>query len=322
MKDSKMKVLITRSIPEQFVTRLSQYAEVEVYGETMKPMPREALLESAKDKDIIISMLSDAMDKTLMDSNPNLKAIINLAVGYDNIDIDYAHKKGIIICNTPDVLTETTAELAFTLMLVTARRIIEASTLVKEGNWVGWSPYLLAGLDVYGKTVGIFGMGSIGVALARRCKGLNMYIQYHNRSESKYAKELGADYVSFEELLKTSDFVICTAPLTSETQDIFNQSAFSKMKNSAIFINVGRGGHVVEQDLLDAIQQQTIYAAGVDVLNDEPVGRDHPFLTEERITVLPHIGSATKDTRDAMIERCIINAEQIIRGKSPVSEVK
>lgn len=317
-----MKVLITRNIPNHFVERLSKLAEVEVYHETIKPMPREALLAAAKDKDIIISMLSDAMDQAFIDANPNLKAIINLAVGYDNIDIDYARAKGIVVCNTPDVLTETTAELGFTLMLVTARRILEASDLVKEGNWIGWSPYLLAGLDVYGKTVGIYGMGNIGAALAKRCAGLNMHVQYHNRSESKYAKALGADYVSFDTLLETSDFIVCTAPLTEETKEIFNKPAFEKMKPSAIFINIGRGGHVVEADLLEAIQSKSIYAAGVDVLNNEPVGSEHPFLKEKRITVLPHIGSATTETRDAMIELCIKNAELILQQKTPISEVK
>ncbi|MCE4955789.1 2-hydroxyacid dehydrogenase [Macrococcoides caseolyticum] len=317
-----MKVLITRSIPDQFVTRLRLCAEVEVYQETIKAMPKNALLTSARDKDIIITMLSDQIDKDFIDQNPQLKAIINLAVGYDNIDIEYAKAKGIMVCNTPDVLTETTAELGFTLMLTTARRIVEASELVKTGQWVGWSPYLLAGLDVFGKTVGIYGMGSIGVALARRCKGLNMHIQYHNRNESQYAQALGADYVSFEALLETSDFVVCTAPLTEETKGIFNKSAFDKMKSSAIFINIGRGGHVVDSDLLEAIQSASIYAAGVDVLNNEPVGKDHPFLSEKRITVLPHIGSASVDTRDAMVELCIKNAEHIIQGKAPVSEVK
>ncbi|MGV2874697.1 D-glycerate dehydrogenase [Macrococcus capreoli] len=317
-----MKVLITRSIPDHFIARLRQLAEVEVYPETIKAMPKNALLEAAKDKEIIISMLSDKIDKDFIDRNPQLKAVINLAVGYDNIDIEYARSKGIIVCNTPDVLTETTAELGFTLMLTTARRIVEASELVKTGNWVGWSPYLLAGLDVYGKTVGIYGMGSIGVALARRCKGINMHIQYHNRSESQYAAELEADYVSFDELLETSDFIVCTAPLTNETKGIFNHAAFNKMKSSAIFINIGRGGHVVDEDLLEAIQSESIYAAGVDVLNNEPVGKDHPFLTDNRITVLPHIGSATVDTRDAMIELCIKNAELILQDKSPVSQVK
>lgn len=284
-------------------------------------MPADALNDAANDKDIIITMLSDHIDKTFIDANRQLKAIINLAVGYDNIDVDYAREQGIIVCNTPDVLTETTAELAFTLMLVSARRIIEANALVKEGKWIGWSPYLLAGLDVSGKTVGIFGMGNIGVALARRCKGLNMHVQYHNRKQSPYAESLDADLVSFEELLETSDFVVCTAPLTSETSGIFNAEAFRMMKQSAIFVNIGRGGHVIEQDLLAAIQNEEIYAAGVDVLNNEPCGSDHPFLKEPRITVLPHIGSATVDTRDAMIERCIQNAERILQGKTPVSAV-
>ncbi len=316
------KVLITREVPERFLTDLKQVADVEMYPEQQKPMPREALLAQSKDKTVVITMLSDQIDKEYLDSCPDLKAVINLAVGYDNIDVDYAAQKGIVICNTPDVLTETTAELGFTLMVVTARRIIEAAAMVQNGEWTGWSPYLMAGKDVYGKTVGIYGMGAIGQAFARRCIGFGMTVLYHNRSRHEQAEhELGVTYADFDELIATSDYVVCTAPLTEETRNKFDQQVFKQMKSDAIFINIGRGGHVVEEDLLHAVKNQEILAAGLDVLAAEPIDSDHPFLNEPNIVVLPHIGSASVETRDAMIQLCIDNARYVINGEHPLTPV-
>lgn len=316
-----MKILVTRQIPERFIEELQSVADVEMYGEKLKAMPREELLNKSRDADVVITMMSDQIDREYLDSCPELKAVINLAVGYDNIDVDYAKEKGVIVCNTPDVLTETTAELGFTLMLITARRIIEAAQLVAAGEWKGWEPYLMAGTDVYRKSVGIYGMGSIGTAFARRCKGFDMDIMYHTRSRHEDAeRELGAKYVSFDELLQ-ADYIVCTAPLTKETADIFNKDTFRKMNDHAIFINIGRGGHVVEEDLLAAVQNGDIAAAGLDVLREEPIKEGHPFLKENKIVVLPHIGSATVETRDAMIQLCVDNAKQVIRGQEPKTPV-
>ncbi|UTH14398.1 2-hydroxyacid dehydrogenase [Macrococcus equipercicus] len=317
------KVLITRAVPERFLEDLRQTAEVTVYPEELKPMTREQFLDESKDKTVVITMLSDRVDQEFMDHCPELKAVINLAVGYDNIDLDYAAAKGIIVCNTPDVLTETTAELAFTLMLVTARRIIEAAQMVQDSRWIGWAPYLMAGQDVYGKTVGIYGMGAIGRAFARRCSGFGMTILYHNRSRQEAAEsELGVKYADFDELITTSDYVVCTAPLTAETAGKFNKDVFSRMKEDAIFINIGRGGHVIEEDLLHAVQHRKILAAGLDVLAEEPINKNHPFLAEPNIVVLPHIGSASVETRDAMIQLCVDNARRIINGEQPLTPVK
>jgi len=317
-----MKVLVTRQIPVRFIEDLKTVADVEMYHEKLKVMPREELLNKSQDADVVITMMSDLIDREYLNHCSNLKAVINLAVGYDNIDVDYANDKGIIVCNTPDVLTETTAELGFTLMLVTARRIIEAAHLVESGEWKGWEPYLMAGKDIHRKSVGIYGMGSIGTAFARRCKGFGMEIMYHTRTRHEDAeKELGAQYVSFEEILK-ADYVVCTAPLTEETENIFNKEVFQKMNDDSIFINIGRGGHVVEEDLLEAIQNSEIGAAGLDVLREEPIKEGHPFLKEKNIVVLPHIGSATVETRDAMIQLCVDNAKHIINGEEPETPVK
>lgn len=315
-----MKILITRKLPEKFINQLSDY-EVDMYDSTLEAMPNDLLNEKAKHSDIIITMLSDQIDETFLKANRHLKAVINLAVGYDNIDIECAHELDIIVCNTPDVLTETTAELAFTLMLTSARRVVEASQMLHEGKWVGWSPYLLAGSDVHHKTVGIFGMGKIGLAFARRCKGFDMNVLYHNRSKSNEAASVNANYVSFEALLQNSDYIICCAPLTEATKGIFNQSAFKKMKKTAYFINIGRGGHVVEHDLLHAIQDGDILGAGLDVYQTEPIDMNHPFLNEPNITMLPHIGSSTTETRDAMIQLCIDNALCIANGKQPKTQI-
>lgn len=315
------KIVISRKIPDQFVQQLEHHAEVMMHEDTLQPMPRERLLAESKDADIIISMMSDQINRELLDQCNHLKAVINLAVGFDNIDVAYAEEQHVIVCNTPDVLTETTAELAFTLMLVTARRIIEAAAVVNEGRWKGWEPYMMAGRDVYQKSVGIYGMGSIGTAFARRCKGFDMEILYHTRSRHEQAEqELGARYAAFEELLQ-ADYIVCTAPLTDETKDIFDQAAFSKMKSDAVFINIGRGGHVVEEDLLKAVQTGQIGAAGLDVVRNEPIAADHPFLSEERIVILPHIGSATVETRDAMIQLCVDNAVNVLKSTEPLTPV-
>ncbi|GGA99269.1 D-glycerate dehydrogenase [Macrococcus hajekii] len=317
-----MKVLVTRKIPNHFIEQLKEVAEVKMHDDTLKPMQRKALIEESRSADVVITMMSDKIDQDYMDQCENLKAIINLAVGFDNIDVKYADEKGIYVCNTPDVLTETTAELGFTLMLVTARRIIEAAELVQQGEWQGWEPYMMAGKDVYRKSVGIYGMGSIGTALAKRCHAFDMDIMYHTRSRHEDAeRDYNAKHVTFEEILQ-ANYVVCTAPLTSETEDMFDEKAFKQMKNDAIFINIGRGGHVVEQDLLEAIQTGEIAAAGLDVLRKEPIEAGHPFLNEKQIVILPHIGSATVETRDAMIQLCVDNAKKVLNGEKPLTSVK
>ena len=197
------KILITRKVPQPFVKQLERIGNVVMWDKELTPMPREAFLEEIKDATACLSTLSERIDEEVLKEASNLKVIANMAVGYDNIDVNKASQYGITVTNTPHVLTETTAELGFTLMLTVARRIIEAATYVQEGQWESWGPYLLSGKDVYGSTVGIFGMGDIGKAFAHRLKGFNTRILYHNRSRHSDAeKELNATYVTFEELLK------------------------------------------------------------------------------------------------------------------------
>ncbi|RQX26971.1 D-glycerate dehydrogenase [Staphylococcus warneri] len=316
------KIVVTRQIPQNFIAQLEEIAEVEVWNEEFIPMPREKFLLSIKDATACFVTLSEKIDEICLNEAPNLKVVANMAVGFDNIDIDVAKQKGVTVTNTPEVLTETTAELGFTLMLATARRIVEAEQYIQEGQWKSWGPYLLSGKDVYGSTVGIFGMGDIGKAFAKRLKGFNTKIFYHNRSRQEATEnELGATWVSFDELLEKSDFVVCTAPLTDETKHKFNASAFEKMKSDSIFINIGRGAVVNEEDLVNALNTGQLLACGLDVLEQEPIDMDHPLLKMPNAVILPHIGSASENTRNDMIQLCVDNIKAVLNDKPAITPV-
>jgi glyoxylate reductase len=319
---TKPYVFITRKISEKVVAPLMQVADVHMWNSESEAVPRDVLLSEAQKADALLTMLSDKVDRELFDQAQNLKVVANLAVGYDNIDILAASERDITVCNTPDVLTETTADLTFALMLATARRLTEAEAYVREGRWKSWSPYLLAGADVHHKTIGIVGMGKIGQAVARRAKGFGMELLYHNRSRYKEAEqELGAQYCRFEELLKRADFVVCLTPLTEETRHLFDRDAFKKMKNSSIFINVGRGQVVDEEALIMALEQMEIAGAGLDVFYQEPIAADHPLLNFPQVVAIPHIGSASVETRTTMMELCRDNIIAVLQGREPKTMV-
>ena len=316
------KILVTRNMPEKFIDQLREGHEVIVWEEFDKAIPRETLLEQSKDVDAMMTMMSDQIDSEVLENAGNLKVVANFAVGYDNFDLDAFKQYDVIGTNTPDVLTETTAELGFSIMMSLARRIVEADHFMKNGEWTGWSPFLMSGTDIFNKTVGIYGMGSIGTAFARRLQGFNCNVLYHNRSRNEAAEQLtGAKYCEFDELVQSSDIVVCTAPLNDGTKDKFNKETFDKMKESALFVNIGRGGHVVEEDLLEAIQSESIKGAALDVFREEPMKTDHPFLKEDRIVTTPHIGSATVDTRDKMIQLCVDNILNVLDGKDPITPI-
>ena len=317
------KILITRKIPQKFIEQLEQIGDVVMWDKELTPMPREAFLSEVKDATACFITLSESVDEEVLTEASDLKIIANMAVGYDNIDVVRANDHDITVTNTPDVLTETTAELGFTLMLTVARRIIEAERYVQEGQWQSWGPYLLSGKDVHGSTVGIYGMGGIGRAFARRLKGFNTRILYHNRTQNPEAeKELDATYVSFETLLKESDFVICTAPLTPQTENQFDSKAFNLMKNDAIFINIGRGAIVDETALVEALRNHTILGCGLDVLRQEPIDVNHPLLKLDNAVIVPHIGSASRLTRDRMVQLCVNNILAVLNHQLPITPVK
>ncbi|MBO1199395.1 D-glycerate dehydrogenase [Staphylococcus simiae] len=318
-----VKILVSRAIPERFYQQLNQLGEVEMWPEILIPMSREQFIKGLQSADACFITLSEQIDKNVLEQAQNLKIIANMAVGYDNIDIEQAAKYGVIVTNTPDVLTETTAELGFTLMLAVARRIVESEKYIANNQWQSWSPYLLAGKDVFNSTVGIFGMGEIGQAFARRLQGFNTSIIYHNRSRNIEAEQqLNATYVSFEDLLKRSDFIICTAPLTNDTKHRFNSQAFKQMKDDAIFINIGRGPIVDEDALVSALQNNEILGCGLDVLTHEPIDNTHPLMHFDNVIVTPHIGSASLQTRDNMIQLCIDNIKAVLELQPAITPVK
>lgn len=318
----KPTIFITRKLPKELLQPYESEFNITMWSDASTPIPRQKLLEKVQDVDGLFCMLSDQIDEELFKHAPNLKIVANLAVGYDNISLDAANEHGVIVTNTPDVLTETTADLAFGLLMATGRRLTEASEYIKEDQWSDWSPFLLAGKDIYEQTIGIVGMGRIGQAVARRAKGFNMPIIYHNRTRNKQAeKELDATYVGFEELLKEADYVVSLVPLTEETDKIFNKEAFQLMKESAIFINVGRGQTVDEDALYKALKSREIQAAGLDVFDVEPISSLHPLMQLDNAVCLPHIGSASVNTREEMIKLCLNNFKQHFQGNEVMTPV-
>ncbi|MGG4406903.1 D-glycerate dehydrogenase [Geobacillus stearothermophilus] len=317
---TKPYVFVTRKLPEEVIAPLAAVAEVGMWPHEDVAVPHEVLVEEAKKAAALLPMVSDPIDEDVLAAGSGLKVVANMGVGYDNIDVPAATKRGVLVCNTPDVLTDTTADLTFALLLATARRLVEAAEFLKEGKWKSWSPFLLAGADVHHKTIGIVGMGNIGQAVAKRAKGFDMDVLYYNRSRRPEAEEkLGAVYRPFADLLAESDFVVCLTPLTRET--LFNREAFRQMKTSAIFINAARGAVVDEQALYEALVAGEIAAAGLDVFEKEPVAADHPLLSLPNVVALPHIGSATYETRRAMMTLARDNIIAVLEGRSPLTPV-
>ncbi|MDH4619606.1 D-glycerate dehydrogenase [Brevibacillus sp. AY1] len=315
-------VYITRRIPDSTLEKISEVCQVEMWEEEDIPVPRAVLEEKIENIDGLFCLLTETIDEALLQKAKQLKVISNMAVGYNNIDVDAATEKGIFVTNTPGVLTETTADLTFALLMATARRIVEASDFLREGSWKTWSPMLLTGQDIYGATLGIIGMGRIGESLAKRAKGFDMRILYHNRSRKEEAeKTWGIEYADLDSLLRESDFVCVMTPYTEETRNLIGERELSLMKNSAILINTARGGIVNEAALYEALKQNKIWAAGIDVFEQEPVSPDHPLLTLPNVVTLPHIGSASIQTRTRMAELAAANLIQGVIGKPPRNRV-
>ncbi|MFC3041398.1 2-hydroxyacid dehydrogenase [Virgibacillus xinjiangensis] len=315
-------IYVTRRIPDSYLEPYQDRFHFECWEKEEEPVPREVLLERAQHADGLLSMVSDRIDGELLAHASQLKVVSNLAVGYDNIDIIEAKKRGITVTNTPDVLTDTTADLAFALLMATARKVLEASDFVKENQWKNWSPFLLAGSDIHHKTIGIVGMGRIGEAIARRAKGFDMDVIYHNRTRKQDVEEkLPAEYRGFEQLLQEADYVVSVVPLTEETTKLFDERAFKYMKETSIFINVSRGAVVDEAALERALKQKEISAAGLDVFTNEPIDNKHPLVALENCICLPHIGSASLETRGQMIELCLENLTAVLGGESAKTPV-
>ena len=308
------RIFVTRAIPENGLKILKTAGfTVDVWSSDMPP-PRDVLLNRAQGVHGVLSMLSDGIDKTFMETaGPQLKVISNFAVGVNNIDLKEATSRQIVVGHTPDVLTDATADLAMGLLLSAARRFGEAFSMVRENRWKTWEPTGHIGTDLMGKTIGIFGMGRIGAAVARRAaRGWDMKVLYTSRSpHPELCDGFDGDHVNFDTLLQESDYISVHAPLTPDTKKVFSSEAFERMKPSAVFINTARGGLCDQSALAKALSCGQIFAAGLDVTDPEPILQDSPLLDLQNCLITPHIGSATKESRAAMAR---IAAENLCFG--------
>lgn len=317
-----MKVYITRKIPDPAVSLLDEVFDVSMWPVEDSCVPRDVLLSELKDSFGLLSMLTDRIDRELLERAENLRIVANMAVGYDNIDVQACTDRGIIVTNTPGVLTEATADLTFGLLLATARRIPEAQEYIRKGLWSTWSPMLLTGLEVWGSTIGIVGMGRIGTAVARRAKGFDMRILYHSRTRAVNAeRELGAEFRSLQSLLQEADFVTVHLPLTQDTYGLIGEAEIGLMKPEAVLINTARGGIVDENALVQALRDRKIWGAGLDVFSREPIPSDSPFFELDNVVLLPHIGSATIATRTEMAVLAARNIREYLLSGKPVTPV-
>jgi glyoxylate reductase len=313
------KVLVTREIPAAGLRPLENY-DLTVLSEA--PPARDKLLEAASGATGVLSNVTEKMDAEFMDAaGSGLKVIANMAVGYDNVDVEAASERGIVVTNTPGVLDETTADTAFMLLLAAARRLGESERTLRAGGWHWWGPKLFVGVDVWGKKLGIVGMGRIGQAVARRGRGFGMETLYHNRSRNEDTeRELDARYADLEELLETADFVSVHTPLTEETRHLIGPEELDKMKPTAVLVNTSRGPVVDEGALAEALADGRIFAAGLDVYEEEP--KVHPKLLQlENAVLAPHIGSGSRETRDRMAVLAAENVVAVLSSGEPKTPV-
>jgi lactate dehydrogenase-like 2-hydroxyacid dehydrogenase len=314
---TKPRVLVTRVIPDEGLDPLRDACEVDLWDDELPP-PRDELLRRVAGVDGLLSLLTDTVDDELLDAaGPQLKVVSNFAVGFDNIDVPACTRRGIPAGNTPGVLTETTADLAFALLMAAARRIPEAVAYVQEDRWKTWGPMLLMGVDVHGATLGIVGFGRIGREMARRGRGFGMEILYddvHPATPEEEA-ELGARRVEMDELLRESDFISLHVNLTDETHHLISTDALRAMKPTAVLVNTSRGPVVDPAALEAALRDGEIFAAGLDVTEPEPLPADHPLVQLPNCVVLPHIASASRTTRGKMAAMAAANLLAGLRGE-------
>ncbi|MCD6571979.1 MAG: D-glycerate dehydrogenase [Thermoplasmata archaeon] len=302
------EVFVTRKIPEEGLKLLKKYCEVYV-NPCDRILTKNEIISNLKDRDGLLCLLTDKIDRDVIFSNPRLKAISNYAAGYDNIDIKAATERKIPVTNTPDVLTETTSELAWALLFAVARRIVEGDRFTRDGKFRGWAPLLMLGQDISGKALGIIGAGRIGTAFALKSKGFNMKVLYVSRRRNEILeKELNAKKVDLHTLLKNADFVSLHVPLTSETRHLIGEKELRMMKRNAVLVNTSRGAVIDEKALVKALKKRWIFGAGLDVYENEPeINRE--LIKLDNVVLEPHIGSATMETRTRM---AVMAAENLI----------
>jgi glyoxylate reductase len=315
-----MHILITRHLPEAAPAALRAAGHTVTLNPHDRPLSPAELLELSKNADALLSMLTDKIDAAFLEKRPNLKAIANYAVGYNNIDVPAATAKKIGVSNTPGVLTNATAEIAWTLLMAAARRAGEGERLVRSKTWAGWEPLQLLGTDIVGKTLGLIGAGRIGTRVAKMAAGFDMQILYNNRNPNPAMEALGARLVPLNTLLQRSDFISLHVPLTDITRHLLGREQFKMMKPTAVLINTARGPVIDEAALVEALKNKTIFAAGLDVYEHEPAL--HPGLYElDNAILLPHLGSATIETRNLMAHMAADNLIAMLAGKRPPNPV-
>jgi len=317
------KVLITRVIPSIAENLLKEAGFAVTVWSGEKAMTPAQLVEQTLQANALISLGANKLDRAFFEQCRHLDIVSQFAVGYDNIDVAAATDFKIPVCNTPDVLSEATADVAFGLMIAVSRKMFYNHKVILKGEWKQFEPLKNLGFQLTGKTLGIFGMGRIGSLMAQRCRAAyGMKVIYHNRSRNPEAeKETGATYVDFDTMLRESDILSVHCALTPETQGLFNKQVFSKMKPTAVFINTARGGIHNETDLIEALQKQTIWGAGLDVTNPEPMQANNPLLEMPNVAVLPHIGSATIEARTGMARLAAENIISFYRSGKPITIV-
>jgi len=314
----KPKIYVTREIPEKGLKTIKERFDAEVWPK-YGPPPKEVIIEKVRNIDAIVSLLSDEIDAVVLGAAPRLKVVAQMAVGFDNIDMREATKRGICVTNTPEVLTETTADFAWALLMAVARRIVEADRYVRTGKWkVSWHPSMLLGRDVHDATMGIVGAGRIGSAVAKRAKGFNMKILYYDVvPRPELEKELGAKNVDLDTLFKESDFISIHVPLTKQTYYMINEEKLRLMKKTAYLINNSRGSVMDEKALYRALKEEWIAGAGLDVFEREPTQLDNPLLMLDNVVVAPHISSSSHETRSRMAEMVAENLIAFFEGRIP-----
>lgn len=319
----KKKVLLTRKLHDFALRDLKKYYDLEIHQGKI-PMPKKTLLKKIKNKDGLICFPYDNIDKGVLSAAKKLKTISTYSVGYDHIDVKYARGQGISIGYTPEVLTDATADLTFTLILDLLRRVTEGDRIIRRGKWMQiYGAYDYVGADISGKILGILGFGRIGTAVAKRAKAFGMNIIYYNRHRlaKNTEKSLGVKYVTSDQLFKKSDIVSIHIPYTKETHELVDMKLFKKMKKTSFIINTARGKIIKENDLIYTLKKKIIAGAALDVFKNEPIGLNNPLTKMQNVVLSPHIGSSTSETRKKMAEITVINLKLGMSGKKPLYSV-
>ncbi len=311
------KVYVTRELPSAALDLLAESVTVRVWRGELPPPP-DVLLTEAADADALLTLLTDRIDAAVMAAAPRLRVISNMAAGYDNIDVEEASRRGILVTNTPGILTKTTADFAFALVLAAARRVVEADRYTRQGRWKTWGPQMLLGQDVHDATLGVVGLGGVGLEVAKRGRGFGMRVLYCDSTRKpKEERRYGLAYVEMEQLLAESDFISLHVPLTPETHHLVGERELSLMKPTAVLINTARGAAVDQQALWRFLKERRIAAAAIDVSEEEPIAPDDPLLGLDNIIITPHIASASVATRLAMAKMAVDNLLTALRGQVP-----